>query len=166
MLFRVVAKRLDAVLVVVELLEQARMSDREVIALEVVVDIHLPVALDDVVAALDPAHGGQVVAGFVDLVGDHTDPVGQRRCLVIEVGEDERAQRVDLDRHQAKVCLVEILSAIHLTRHLQPAVQPVHPAVIPALQRLPVASRGHDLRCAVAAHVVETAKLFILWTRE
>ena len=51
-----VAVRLDAVVVVVELLVQPRVHDREVIALEVVVDVDLPVAGDLPLLAHHVAH--------------------------------------------------------------------------------------------------------------
>src|ERR1700730_14905236 len=157
-LLRVVAERLDAVLVVVELFEQARVCDRQVIALEIVVDVDLPVALDDIVAALYPSHGGKVITRAPDLVRDRAYPIGQTWRLVIEIGEYERPQRVDLDRHQPEVGFVEILGPLHLASRLQPAVQPVDPAVVATLQRFPVAPRRHDLRRTVAAHVVEAAE--------
>src|SRR6267143_1613769 len=111
---------------------------------------------------LGALHAGQVVAGFADLLWDRPNPVSQRSRAVIEVGEDERPQRVDLDGHQAEVGFVEILRALHLAGHLQAAVEAVDPAVIPTLQRLPVASRGHDLRGAVAAYGVEAAQPLVL----
>ena len=57
-LLGVVAELLDPVGVVVELLEELRVRDRQVVALEVVVDVDLPVALDQVLAPLDQAHVG------------------------------------------------------------------------------------------------------------
>ena len=67
-LLRVVAKGVRAVLRVVDLAHQAWMRDRDVIALQIVVDIHLPVATDHVVAALGPpiAGGPDLDLGKID----------------------------------------------------------------------------------------------------
>ena len=67
MLLGVVAKGFDAVVVVLELLEQAGVRDGQVIALEIVVDVHLPVAGDVVIAVLDQPHRVEVIAGGRDL---------------------------------------------------------------------------------------------------
>src|SRR5262249_48187849 len=64
---RIVAERIDAVLRVVELAEEARVRGGQVIALEVVIDIHLPVALDGVVAAVgevEPIYGAAHLRDF------------------------------------------------------------------------------------------------------
>ena len=138
------------------------MRDRQVVALEIVVDVHLPVALDRVVAAFDRTHGAQVVAAGLDLVWNRADPVRERFRVRVEVGEHEGPERVDPDGHKAEVGLVEVLGAFHLARGLQPAVEAVDPAVVTALQRLAVAASRHDLRRAVAAHVVETVQGAVL----
>src|SRR5213593_3579688 len=140
-LLGVVAKRLHPVVVVLELLEETGVRDRKVVALEVVVDIHLPVARDVVVAALDQTHRVEVVAGPGDLRGDGANPVGERRGVGVEVDEDEGAESVHADRHEAEVGLVEVLCSLHLARGLQPAVEAVHPAVVAALERLAVAAQ-------------------------
>ena len=78
-LLRVVAELLDPVGVVVELLEELRVGDRQVVALQVVVDVDLPVALDQVLAPLDEAHAVDVVAGARDLRRDRAHHLAQRR---------------------------------------------------------------------------------------
>src|SRR5205823_1969638 len=51
-LLRIVAEGIRAVLRVVDFLHQAGMRDGNVIALEIVVDVNFPIAIDDVIAAL------------------------------------------------------------------------------------------------------------------
>ncbi len=51
-LLRIVAKRFRAVLRVIDFTHQPRMRDGDVVALEVVVDVNLPIAIEHVVAAL------------------------------------------------------------------------------------------------------------------
>jgi hypothetical protein len=160
-LLRVVAKLLDPVGVVVELLEELRVGDRKVVALQVIVDVDLPVALDQVLTPLDQAHVIHVVAGRSHLGGDGAQHLQQRRRIGREADEDERAPSVDAHRHQAEVLLAEILRVLHLGAGTQGAVEAVGPAVIPALQRLAVpACEGH-LPGPMAAHVVEPAELTI-----
>ena len=61
MLLGVAAEGLDPVGVVVELAKELGLGDGQVVALEVVVDVDLPVALDQVLTRLDEAHALDVV---------------------------------------------------------------------------------------------------------
>ncbi len=162
MLLGVVAEGLDPVLVVVDLLEQARVRDRKVIALEVVVDVHLPVASDVVVAALDQPHPAEVITRGGDLRRYGADPISQRRRIRIEVRKDERPKGIHANRDETEVRLVEILGALHLARGLEAPVQSIDPAVVSALKGFAVAARRHHLRRAVPADVVEAAQLSVL----
>src|SRR2546428_13340736 len=91
----------------------------------IVVDVDLPVALDDLVTPLDQLHPLSLIAGSRHLLRDAAQHLRERRRLVIEVGEDEGAPTLDPDGHEPEVCLVEVLGAVHLAGHLQPAVQPI-----------------------------------------
>ena len=63
MLDGVVAPRLDPILLVIQLLVQRRVNERDVIPLEVVVDVDLPVARDLVFAPLDARIGEARIEG-------------------------------------------------------------------------------------------------------
>src|SRR6202011_5746695 len=90
--------------------------------------------------------------------GDGAEDLAQRGCLVVEVGKDEGTPALDADRDQAEIGLAEVLGAVHLARNLEPAVEPVGPAVIRTLQAATVALREHHLGGAMAADVVEAAQ--------
>ena len=159
MLLRVVAELLDPVRVVVELLEQLRVRDRQVVALEVVVDVDLPVALDDVVAPLHQPHGRHVVAGRGDL--RQGSPPSSRPAAAPRVHRFTNTngpQRLDPDRYEPEVLLrkpsVSSISGAARRR----AVQAVGPAVVAALQRLAVALRQCHLPRPMPADVVEGAQ--------
>src|SRR5882757_5430084 len=51
-LLRIVTKRVRAVLCVINLAHQAGMRDRNVVALQVIIDVNLPIAVDHIISAL------------------------------------------------------------------------------------------------------------------
>ena len=142
------------------------MRDRQVVALEVVVDVDLPVALDDVVAPLDERACGRRRSRPRHLGRDGAHHLGQRRRVVGQVDEDERAPALDAHGDEAEVLLGEALGVLHLGRGAQAAVEPVRPAVVAALERLAVALRERDLARAMPADVVEGAQLAVEAVRD
>jgi hypothetical protein len=96
------AERLHPIAVVVELPEQRGVGDRDVVALEVVVDVDLPGALDLVVAAFHEAHRIEVEAGRPGLLGDRAQHGGQGGGGRVEVGEDEGPERLHAHRLRPK----------------------------------------------------------------
>src|SRR5205085_772648 len=83
---RVVAACLGAVLRIVDLAEQSRMDDRDVIALQVVVDVDLPVAVEEPLLARGEAEAG--VAALVEGLAEVAEEVAQRESAAIEIDED------------------------------------------------------------------------------
>src|ERR1700675_13644 len=110
------------------------MRDGQVIALEVVVHVYLPVARYVVVPALDPAHVRHLVSGGLDLRRDGAYPIRKRSGVRVQVGEHEWTEGVDANRHEAEIGLVEILCAFHLASDLELAVETVDPPVVSALK--------------------------------
>src|SRR5256885_8590447 len=104
------------------------------VSLQVVVDVDLPVALDDVVAPLHELHLLDVVAGRGDFAGDSAKDLSERGRLVVEIRKDERSPLVNPDGHQPEVGLVEIFGALHLSRDLQPSIKTVGPAMVGTLK--------------------------------
>jgi hypothetical protein len=117
-------------------------GDRDVIALQVVIDVDLPVAGDGVILA--PAPGHPLRGQRARLVGDGAQESLQRPGGGVQVDEDERPPGGDPHRHQAEGRAVEVLDAVELGRGQQAAVKGVGPAVVVALERLAVtAALGH-----------------------
>ncbi len=156
MLERPVAVGLHAVGVVVELLVEPGMHHRQVVSLEVVVDVHLPVAVDQPGLGRHVAH--PLGCQRRGPLGDGVEEVRQRGRLEVEVGEDERPPGGHLHRHQPHGLGVEALAPLHLGRAQQRSIQPVRPAVIAALQRLPLAAPLGHRAGPVQADVVESAQ--------
>ena len=148
--------RLDAILVVVELLVQPRVHHRQVIALEVVVDVDLPVAGDLVVLPHHPPHalGVEVRRALRDVL----EEIAERRGLRIDVDEDERTPACHLHRLQVHVGGREALHTFHLRRAKQIPLQVVRPPVVLALERLPLAAAVCDRTGTVQADVVKRAQ--------
>ena len=103
--------RLDHIVVDVEFLVKPGMDHRHVIALEIVVDVHLPVAVNAPFLRCHIAHrlGGQRCAACREI----RQKVRQRLSLEIEGGEDERSPRGHLHRLQVKVARAKVLIRLH-----------------------------------------------------
>src|SRR5437879_7038816 len=83
-LLRIVAEGIRAVLRVVDFLHQAGMGDGNVIALEIVVDVNFPIAIDDVITALGKLQTPELET--LCLLGNLTDRKSTRlnsshRCI-------------------------------------------------------------------------------------
>ncbi len=134
------------------------MDEWQVVALEVVVGVGLPVALEVLAAVLGLGEG--LDGEPRTLVCEATKPVEQRRGGAIGIGEHETSPSVHRDRPQPGVGGV----GAEVARAPQRAVQLVHPAVVPADER-PSAAAGpvpHERPSAVSAHVVEGAPHAVL----
>ena len=146
---------LEAQRAVVDGVDEARMVDRAVVALEVVLDRDLPVGAQLVRVA--PAERERVdvepVAG--DDLREVAERGGERLGLGVGVDEDERPPGVDRDRQQAERVAVEAGLEVAARRGAQGAVEAVRPRVVRALQRPAPGRRRGDERAAVAADVDE-----------
>lgn len=148
--------QLGAVAAVVEHAVEFWVHVRDVVALEVVVDVDLPVAGDVVADAL------VVAVGCEPAVAD--DAFGDARHQRVEIrgvsarGEHQALPHLHLQLRQAHRGEVEAFRRRHLRRRLQLAVEAVGPAVVAAAQGLGAASvAGRDWPGAVAADVVQHA---------
>ena len=132
------------------------MHHRQVIPLEVVVDVHLPVARDV------PAFGRDVVHLFAAERRDASRNVFQRveqcRRLAIHIREKQRPPLRDLDGHQLHLVDREIGDTFHLRRLEQRTVETVRPAVIATLQRVALAASVSDRTRTMQTHVVKATQ--------
>ena len=138
------------------------MRDRDVVALDVVLDDDLPVRRLAIAAG---SKGRQ----RLDSVGSEplrqvADQLAQRRGVVVEVDEHQAAHLLDADGVQAEAALVEPLAErLALGNADQTAVEAVRPAVIAAADRaLALSGAAQQARGAVAAHVPVGAELAAL----
>src|SRR5262245_7074495 len=139
---------------VVEHAREGRVHRVHVIsAVEVVIDVHLPVTRQLV---LDPA-------GELESINLSAGPHGERREVMlgrllrlVEMDPDERAPGRNRDRNEAIFFLAEFLNAVELRRAAELAGQVVGPAVITAAKPGRGAARFiQDWRGAVATDVEE-----------
>src|SRR5689334_18544786 len=159
-LLGIVAERVRAVLRVINFLHQAGMRDGDVVALEVIVDVNLPVAIDDVVAALGRFQAVELEAAR--LLGDFSQIDGEWLRLKIEIDENELAPGFAAQRHHAHSAAIEKLDAIDVRSANEAAVESVGPAVVLAAQDIFAAAAERDRARAMAAHVAEGAQLALL----
>ena len=125
------------------------------IPLKVVIDVHLPVALHDVVASLHELHLVHRESGGGNLTWDRAEDLFERWCIRTEVGKDEWSEDGGAHWDQAEVLFAEPLGLVHLWAVLECTVEPIRPAVIAALQALAISLAQRHLAGAVSADVVE-----------
>src|SRR5437762_11616075 len=99
-----------------------------VVALEIIVDVNLPVAVDDVIAALREVQALELEA--VGLLGDLPQVGGKRLGLKIEIDENELAPGFAAQRHHAHGVAVEEFNAIDVGRPDEAAVEGVGAVVV------------------------------------
>src|SRR5664279_3133477 len=152
---------LDGVLLVIEHAVERLVQMRHVVsAIEVVVDKHLPVALQRVHAALEEMQVREVERG--DAAYQPAEKVGKRSGLGIEIDEDKLLPRAYLYRNQSVLGAIESANTFELRSAFQCAVESIAPTVIRAAKNCSIArSFGDDRRRMMAADVVESAKLAI-----
>ena len=136
---------------------EARVDAGDVVALDEVVGVVLPVAVH---LELGLAHLGEGLDRIVfHRLRQAAEGVDQRRRARIEVREHQSAPGLDPDRHQAVVFLPEPVRLAEIRRALQVAGGIEHPAVIAAAQHAAMAVPVvQQLRGAMRAHVVEAAQ--------
>ncbi len=152
----VAAARLRDVARVVELLHEGRVDDRDVVPLEVVVHVDLPVALDRPLLARGGTHRLEPAAG--EARRKVFQRFGERRGVVVEVDEEEAHPRFEAKLRQAVLFLAEVLDAVELGSVQEPTVERVAPAVVAAAEGLALPLSGRDGSRAVAADVRERAQ--------
>src|SRR5262249_41090155 len=86
-LLGIITERLGAVVRVVDFAHQAGMRDGNVVALEIVVDVDLPVAVDDVVPALGEMESFELEAAR--LLRDLAEESAERLSAHVEIHEDK-----------------------------------------------------------------------------
>src|SRR5580704_2147281 len=151
-----VAKRVGAVLRVIDFLHQPGMDDRNVVRIEVVVDVDLPVAIDVVIAALGHLQIGE--GKFFGKLRDITEEYRKRGSVCVEIDEQKLLPGFQSQRHHAHGGAIEKRDAIHFGRANQLAIQRVRPAVIGALKHMTAAFALSNWSGAMPANVAEGAE--------
>ena len=153
--------QLGVVGAIVEHFGQPRMHVRQVVALEEVVDVDLPVARELVAVAAQVAHRGQVDRR--DAFGDAGVDLVERRHVVAQRHEHQALPFVHAQRRQADVLDLEVAGVLHLRRAAQLAGEGVGPAVVLAVQRLgALAVAQRERPRAVAADIWKCAQHAVL----
>src|SRR5579859_917476 len=149
---------IDAVLFVVQFTKQSWMRRGNMIAFQVVVDIDLPVTIDDVIAPPEVFQFTEITTQLSHTLRDVAEDTGKRCGVSVEVHENKRAPRLHPEGRQAHSGAVPILHALELRLAQQPAIQRIRPAMIRAAERAAVSLAGCDGAGPVPANVAQGAQ--------
>ena len=139
------------------------MSDRAVVALEVVLDPDLPVhRVHAPVDALTKAQPVEIDAGIRQGGGQPAEHVRRADHLRVRVHEDERSPDIDLNRQQRILVEVEPRLAVGPGRRSQAPVETVRPGVVGTLERLAAPLALCHEMAPVPADVHESAQISVL----
>jgi len=154
---------LDGVLCVFDDAAEALVGVGNVItAVEVIVDVDLPVAIQRINAAIE------VVKFFGEIEGrderrNFAEKFSEWRGFAIEIDEDEIFPGVDADGDKAMVFAIKIADAFKFDHALEHTVVAVGPAMVGAAELLRAAGyAGFDGGGVMAADVVESAELAVI----
>src|SRR2546423_15558689 len=160
-----VAKRIGAIVRVIDFAHQAGMRDGNVVALEIVVDVDLPIAIDDVVAAFGELQSGKLKAAR--LFGNSSEIRGKAFGTLltrrrIEIHKDEFFLRFEAHRNHAHGAAIEEFDTVNVGCADQFSVEGVSPTVVLAAHDVLAAAAESDWSRAMAAHVAEGAERSLL----
>jgi len=148
--------RLDGVGVVVDFTIERRVDARQVVALQIIVDIGLPVAVHVVGAALGKLHAAK--GELLGLDGQFAQTFAQRAGLGIEIDENEVGPFFDANRDEPEVFGIKIFDTIEFGGDEQSAVEAVGPAVVAAAEEFPVSAAGGGIAGAMPADVIKATE--------
>ena len=130
---------------------------RDVIALLMVVDVGLPVAIDH--ERYFPPEVDPLRCGPLDRLLYRAEPLDQRRRLRVQADEEETAPDLDGDGKQGELAPREVRCLAEQRRVVERAVRTVAPAVIGAFDGIAVPARlGQQLGGSVPADIVKGAQ--------
>ncbi len=155
-----VAIGLRAILRVVNFAHQAGMRDRNVIAFEIVIDVNLPIAVDNVVAALGELQALELKT--TRLLRNFTEISRERHPVWIEINKDKLPPGFQSKRKHAHGAAVKEFHAFHIGSADQAAIERVGPTVIGAAEDIFAAAADRDGARAMTANIAESAKSSLL----
>src|SRR6202030_1167534 len=132
--------RLDGVGVVVDFTIERRVDARQVVALQIGVDIGLPVAVHIVGAALGKLHAAE--RELLGMGRQFAQRLAQRAGLGIDTDENEVEPCLDANGDEAEVFRIKIFDAVEFGGDEQSAVEAVGPAVVAAAEEVAVSAAG------------------------
>jgi len=132
------------------------MHDGNVVTLEVVVNVNLPVAVDDVIPALGKR---QLREGkFPSQLRNVANKFGEGRSIRSKIDKNKLLPGFASQRHHTLGGAIKKFYAVNFGGPDEPAIERVRPAVIRAIQNIPRSGTLRDGPRAVPANVAEGAK--------
>src|ERR1051326_399680 len=102
----------------------------QVITLQIIVDVCLPIALNHVIAAGRQPHLVDGATKLPHLVWNLAPDILERRSIRILIDEDERSPGVDAKLRQADLGPVPVSNALEFGSSQEPSIQLVGPSMI------------------------------------
>src|SRR6267154_73789 len=155
-LAHVIRMRLDGIAAIVDFAVKRRVHARDVVALKIIVNVGLPVALHLVGAPVGKFHSAEIE--LFGLAGQFSQGLVQRRRFSIQIDEDEIETFLEANRNQTKFRRVEILHPVKFRSHEQRAVKAGGPAMVAAAKEFPAAATGSWITGAMPAASGKAAK--------
>ena len=121
---------LHSVLGVIQLAEQAGMRGGQMVAFEVIVDVNLPVALDDVVAAAGVAESVYGAADLRDFARDGAHDFGEWGSGGVHIDEDVGTPDLRPEFRQADGRAIPVFDAFEFGRAVESSIELISPGVI------------------------------------
>jgi hypothetical protein len=156
-------KILDGVLGVFDDAAQSFVGVGHVVAaIEVVVHVNLPIAVERVDAAIKVVElPGELERGGE--IGNFAKEFVEGRSLAFEIGEEEILPDVQAHGNEAVIGAIEIADALELDHALEGAIVAVGPAMIGAAKLFgATVGFGNDSRGMMTADVIEGAKFAVI----
>ena len=150
----------STILRVIDFLHQAGMGNGDVVALKIVVDVNLPIAIDDIVVALRESQTLELKS--LSLLRDLTEIARERFGFRVEIHKDKLFPGFAAKRHHAHGATVKEFNAVDVGRADQTAIESIGPPVILAAQDILATAAKRDRPCTMTAHVAEGAQLALL----
>src|SRR5947208_5885131 len=129
------------------------MRDGDVVALQVIVDVHLPIAIDHVIAPLLQLQAGELKP--TRLVRNLAKKDGEWLRLQIKIHKNKLFPGFQAQRHHAHRAAIEKLNTVHIRRADQAAVQRISPAMISAAQNVLAAASLRNGARAMTAYIAQ-----------
>ena len=135
------------------------MRYRNVVALEIVIDIHFPIRVDQVLASFDLAQAVEIQ--MLCLIWNIPQHLLKRWRRPVQVDECEGSPGFSADWNETEIVLVKVFHSVEFRRFQEFAVKTVEPAVILALQGFAIPTSMCDHARAVTTYIVKCADFII-----
>src|SRR6516162_3393905 len=132
------------------------MHDRDMVALEVIVDVHLPIAIHVIIAAF--GEGQALEWKSARKLRNIAKIIGKRKSVAIKIRKNELLPGFAAHRNHTHGGAIEQIDAIDFGCADEASIEGVGPSVVSAIQHASATSTLSDRAGAMSTDVAECAK--------